>query len=63
MTTKQKMVYALIQKHFKDRYMADVQRLNERLAMRENGLCVVGFALSEKTGSAANNDKQMTVDH
>jgi len=33
----------LIEKYFKDTYADDIQRLNERLNKREDGVCVVGF--------------------
>lgn len=35
----------LIEKHFKDTYADDLHRLNERLAKREGGVCVVGYTL------------------
>ena len=38
----------VIKKHFKNKYVDDVNRLNERLAKREGGRCVIGFALSEQ---------------
>lgn len=38
----------VIKKHFKNKYADDVKRLNERLAKREGGRCVIGFALTEQ---------------
>lgn len=38
----------VIKKHFKNKYVDDVNRLKERLAKREGGRCVIGFALSEQ---------------
>jgi len=41
-------LFSLIKKHFKETYPDDLERLNKRLALRENGLCVLGFALKDK---------------
>jgi len=38
----------LIKKHFKQRYPDDIRRLEKRLSKREGGLCVLGFAESER---------------
>ncbi len=38
----------VIEKHFKNIYAEDIKRLNERLDKRKGGLCVIGYALSEK---------------
>ncbi len=38
----------VIEKHFKQKFQDDIDRLNNRLAMRETGRCVIGYALSEK---------------
>ncbi len=40
--------FNVIAKHFKNKYPDDLRRLKERLARRENGQCVIGFALSEQ---------------
>lgn len=39
----------VIRKHFKGKYKDDIERLNQRLAKREGGKCVIGFALSENS--------------
>jgi len=38
----------VIEKHFKKKYAEDIRRLNDRLAKRDAGRCVIGYALSEK---------------
>ncbi len=40
-------LFGVIKKHFKNKYGEDIHRLNDRLAKREGGRCVIGFALSE----------------
>lgn len=42
-------LFEIVKRHFKDKYPEDLKRLNDRLAKRENGYCVIGYALSEKT--------------
>lgn len=46
-------LFILIRKHFKNRFPEDLQRLQKRLSMREEGLCVIGFALKDKLTSDA----------
>jgi len=41
-------LFVLITNHFKDQFPEDLERLQERLSMREDGICVVGFALKDK---------------
>ena len=43
-----KDLFRIIQNHFKGRYPEDLQRLRDRLALRENGVCVIGFASKGK---------------
>jgi len=42
-------LFALVKKHFKNKYSADLERLDERLALRQNGFCVLGFSKFEKS--------------
>ncbi len=48
---------AVIEKHFKQKYGEDIKRLNDRLAKREAGRCVLGYALIEKEGSLSKQEK------
>ncbi len=41
-------LFGVIKRHFKNKYADDIRHLNLRLAKREGGRCVIGFALSEK---------------
>ena len=41
-------LFGLIKKHFRETYPDDLKRLNKRLALRKDGLCVLGFALKDK---------------
>jgi len=41
-------LFGLIKKHFRETYPDDLKRLNKRLALREDGLCILGFALKDK---------------
>ena len=38
----------VVRKHFSQRYPEDIARLNDRLAKREDGRCVIGYALTEE---------------
>lgn len=42
-----KDLFRIIKNHFQDRYPEDLQRLRERLSLRENGVCVIGFSKPE----------------
>lgn len=46
-------LFVLIKNHFKEKFPEDLQRLQQRLSMRKEGLCVVGFALKDKLTSDA----------
>lgn len=50
-------VFVLIKNHFKDQFPEDLQRLQKRLSMREEGLCVIGFALKDKLTSDAHSNQ------
>lgn len=43
-----KELFHVIEKHFKDRFPDDLDRLEKRLTLREEGKCVIGFALKDK---------------
>ena len=43
-----KDLYKLIKKHFEHEYTDDIKRLTDRLALREDGACVLGYSIYEK---------------
>ena len=48
-------LFILIKNHFKNKFPEDLQRLQQRLSMRENDLCVIGFALKGKQANTGND--------
>ena len=38
----------VVRRHFRERYQEDVRRMQERLALRRDGVCVIGYAFYEK---------------
>lgn len=47
---------AVIKKHFGSKYREDLERINQRLAQRRNGLCVIGYATSQTSDKQSKND-------
>lgn len=44
--------FKLLKHSLKDQYLDDVERLNKRLLLRENDICVIGVPLKEKLDEA-----------
>ncbi len=42
-------LFEVIKKHFKQTYANDLEKLNKRLAIRENGYCVIGYSTFEES--------------
>lgn len=40
--------FQLLEKHLKDKYPEDIERLHKRLSLRENDVCVIGTPLQDK---------------
>ncbi|MBI5186456.1 MAG: helix-turn-helix transcriptional regulator [Nitrospinae bacterium] len=43
-----KAIFSLMKKHFQDVFSDDAGKIHSRLALRENGKCVIGFKCNEK---------------
>ncbi len=41
-------LFKVIKKHFQERFNEDLQRLDERLSLREGDSCVIGYSIYEK---------------